>query len=234
MHSAPAVLLTLAVLLLAHTTSAEPCLVHCSSNAEAGERSDVLYSTLPSSLKNVINDVSSVSSETVVYMLPSDEGMSVMGSLILTKKQFEEGAAPVVHSYLDSADLSDLEKVVHVDGIDGFEGLESLVDGRIYVVNVAPSTPLAQLDASISGAMTSPSRTVLVTSRPLSSTSSSPIRRLAAADTTYYVYMTPNIMAGILFGILFTFCAILGFSCMNDLEGQTVFVSKMPTVGREA
>ena len=55
-------------------------------------------------------------------------------------------------------------------------------------------------------------------------------RRLAndsSSSPTYYVYMTPNIMAGVLFGFLFIFISIIGFSCMNDLEGQTVFVSKV-------
>jgi hypothetical protein len=50
----------------------------------------------------------------------------------------------------------------------------------------------------------------------------------------YYVQMTPNILAGILFGLLFAFIAYTGISCMGMITGQDVFVTKMPTVGREA
>jgi hypothetical protein len=50
----------------------------------------------------------------------------------------------------------------------------------------------------------------------------------------YYVHMTPNILAGILFGLLFVLIVFIGVSCMGAISGQDVFVSKMPTVGREA
>mmetsp|Transcript_10792 Transcript_10792/g.29810 ORF Transcript_10792/g.29810 Transcript_10792/m.29810 type:complete len:318 (+) Transcript_10792:58-1011(+) len=50
----------------------------------------------------------------------------------------------------------------------------------------------------------------------------------------YYVSMTPNIFAGLLFFLLFAVTAIIGLSCMGAIQGQDVYVSKMPTVGREA
>lgn len=50
----------------------------------------------------------------------------------------------------------------------------------------------------------------------------------------HYVHMTPNIMAGLLFGLMFTLVTFLGISCMGEIRGQHVFVSKMPSVGREA
>lgn len=50
----------------------------------------------------------------------------------------------------------------------------------------------------------------------------------------YYVAMTPNILAGILFLGLFTVITWIGISCMGAISGQEVFVSKMPSVGREA
>jgi len=49
----------------------------------------------------------------------------------------------------------------------------------------------------------------------------------------YYVNMTPNIFAGILFFIMFAFTAHLGLSCMNMIEGQDVYVKKLPHIGRE-
>lgn len=51
---------------------------------------------------------------------------------------------------------------------------------------------------------------------------------------TYYVLMTPNIFAGILFTFLFSFVAWTGINCMGMISGQDVFVKKMPTIGREA
>jgi hypothetical protein len=50
----------------------------------------------------------------------------------------------------------------------------------------------------------------------------------------YYVAMTPNILAGILFLFLFTTITYIGISCMGAISGQEVFVTKMPSVGREA
>jgi hypothetical protein len=49
----------------------------------------------------------------------------------------------------------------------------------------------------------------------------------------YFVHMTPNILAGILFTFLFAFVTSLAISCMGSIAGQDVFVSKMPGVGRE-
>lgn len=50
----------------------------------------------------------------------------------------------------------------------------------------------------------------------------------------YYVAMTPNILAALLFMGLFTTIAWIGISCMGAISGQDVFVTKMPSVGREA
>lgn len=50
----------------------------------------------------------------------------------------------------------------------------------------------------------------------------------------YYVSMTPNILAALLFMGLFFTITWIGISCMGAISGQDVFVSKMPSVGREA
>jgi hypothetical protein len=50
----------------------------------------------------------------------------------------------------------------------------------------------------------------------------------------YYVQMTPNIFSGILFFGLFAVVAMIGFSCMNMIAGQDVYVKTMPSIGREA
>ncbi|KAL7525074.1 hypothetical protein ACHAXR_000848 [Thalassiosira sp. AJA248-18] len=52
-------------------------------------------------------------------------------------------------------------------------------------------------------------------------------------EGVYYVNMTPNIFAGLLFFFLFVFTAHLGLTCMNMIEGQDVYVKKMPHIGRE-
>ncbi len=49
----------------------------------------------------------------------------------------------------------------------------------------------------------------------------------------YYVNMTPNIFAGLLFFLLFVVTAHIGLTCMNMIEGQDVYVKKMPHIGRE-
>jgi len=50
----------------------------------------------------------------------------------------------------------------------------------------------------------------------------------------YYVHMTPNILSGLLFGFMFITVTYIGIQCMAAISGQEVFVTKMPTVGREA
>jgi len=50
----------------------------------------------------------------------------------------------------------------------------------------------------------------------------------------YYVNMTPNIFSGILFFFFFVFVTYTGIGCMDMITGQEVYVSKFPTVGREA
>mmetsp|Transcript_35536 Transcript_35536/g.64034 ORF Transcript_35536/g.64034 Transcript_35536/m.64034 type:complete len:302 (-) Transcript_35536:36-941(-) len=50
----------------------------------------------------------------------------------------------------------------------------------------------------------------------------------------YYVNMTPNIFAGLLFFFMFTMTAYIGLTCMNMIEGQDVYVKKLPHIGREA
>jgi len=48
-----------------------------------------------------------------------------------------------------------------------------------------------------------------------------------------YVYCTPNILAGILYMLFFTATALVGISCMTDIQGQDVYVSKYPAIGLE-
>jgi hypothetical protein len=49
----------------------------------------------------------------------------------------------------------------------------------------------------------------------------------------YYVSMTPNILSGLLFLLLFIFIAFTGISCMGAIQGQDVFTDKLPSIGRE-
>eukprot|EP00978_Attheya_sp_CCMP212_P000610 scaffold1181_cov57-Attheya_sp.AAC.2 len=55
-----------------------------------------------------------------------------------------------------------------------------------------------------------------------------------SSEGVYYVNATPNMLAGILFMLMFAFIAIIGFQCMGMIQGQDVYVKKMPLVGREA
>jgi len=53
-------------------------------------------------------------------------------------------------------------------------------------------------------------------------------------EGVYYVSLTPNILAGILFFLLFSTITFIGISCMGMITGQDLYVNKMPTIGREA
>lgn len=50
----------------------------------------------------------------------------------------------------------------------------------------------------------------------------------------YYVSMTPNILAGLLFGLMFIVVTWIGVNCLGAISGQDLYVSKMPSIGREA
>jgi len=50
----------------------------------------------------------------------------------------------------------------------------------------------------------------------------------------YYVHMTPNILAGILFTLFFTVVSTVGLQCMGQIAYSDIYVSKMPIIGREA
>lgn len=50
----------------------------------------------------------------------------------------------------------------------------------------------------------------------------------------YYVYMTPNILSGLLFGFMFVTVTFIGIQCMASIASQDVYVNKMPAIGREA
>jgi hypothetical protein len=53
-------------------------------------------------------------------------------------------------------------------------------------------------------------------------------------EGVYYVAMTPNILAGLLFFGMFVTVTWIGISCMGMIAGQDVYVKKMPSIGREA
>mmetsp|Transcript_12761 Transcript_12761/g.27018 ORF Transcript_12761/g.27018 Transcript_12761/m.27018 type:complete len:318 (-) Transcript_12761:196-1149(-) len=54
-------------------------------------------------------------------------------------------------------------------------------------------------------------------------------------ENVAYVNMTPNILAGILYTIMFIVVTQIGIGCMGMIQGQgDIYVKKMPTIGREA
>jgi len=51
----------------------------------------------------------------------------------------------------------------------------------------------------------------------------------------YYVNMTPNIFAGLLFTFMFLFVVQVGIGCLGNIQGPPdLYVSKYPSIGREA
>ena len=52
------------------------------------------------------------------------------------------------------------------------------------------------------------------------------------ADT--YLYITPDIFTGLMTGIFVFFVLLTGYSCLGAIQGNSVYPSKMPVLGREA
>ena len=136
-----------------------------------------------------------------------------------------------------------------------------LMDANMVVVDVKNSVPAKELDEGVRKAMQQKNvKSIVVTAarsaretkmekemkrNDVKSERQAPRRRLEGQgddgadnggddEVVYYVYMTPNILAGLMFAGLFTSVVFLGISCMGMIQGQDVFVSKMPSVGRES
>eukprot|EP00518_Triparma_eleuthera_P003737 CAMPEP_0182453410 /NCGR_PEP_ID=MMETSP1319-20130603/484_1 /TAXON_ID=172717 /ORGANISM="Bolidomonas pacifica, Strain RCC208" /LENGTH=253 /DNA_ID=CAMNT_0024651341 /DNA_START=66 /DNA_END=827 /DNA_ORIENTATION=- len=242
--------------------AASPALVHrtgISSSANADRSSGpVSYDTSVYNARSLLSEagVMSPSVESIVYVLPSRDvtahGLSIANKLEKTREAFEGGSSPIVKTNVDGG--VSVERIQgalnnakgHPSIVVNMESIpQDLEAGRTYIVNVPPSSSVDAIDASISSSMSSPpsstssGRVVVVASATTAQESAerSQARRLAndaSSSAQYYVYMTPNILAGVLFGFMFFVVAMIGFSCMNDIEGQTVFVSKLPDVGKEA
>ena len=137
----------------------------------------------------------------------------------------------------------------------------AISEADVLVVSVGASEDASKIDAAILAAIDSSAvRTVVLSSvrsaaevkharvlavgerfaRKEASNDKASRRRLqegdaaeSSAEGVYYVNMTPNIFAGLLFFFMFTFTAYTGLMCMNMIEGQDVYVKKYPHIGRE-
>lgn len=52
-------------------------------------------------------------------------------------------------------------------------------------------------------------------------------------DPTAYVHMTPDLLAGILTGILLVLIALLGLTCLNDIQTPSQYTDKPPPSNKE-
>jgi hypothetical protein len=79
--------------------------------------------------------------------------------------------------------------------------------------------PIEQAPIEYIEAMTSPAR------RRLSTTSSS--------DAIAYIHMTPDLLAGILTGLLLVMIAMIGLTCLSSIQTPSQFTDKPPPSSRE-
>lgn len=139
---------------------------------------------------------------------------------------------------------------------------KALSEANCLVVKVDAETDPAILDSAVVGALESAEHVVLTSVRSVEEVkkernlaarrrlenqfqSARPVsghRRLQEEDEDqqndnagiYYVQMTPNILAGLLFFGLFTVIIWTAVSCMGMIAGQDCYVTKYPSIGREA
>ena len=137
---------------------------------------------------------------------------------------------------------------------------KALAAANLFVVNVDRTTEPAVLDSAVIGALDAADHVVLTAVRSVDEVKKE--RNMAARrrlesqfhagrhvmnrrleedqdqndDTAgiYFVQMTPNILSGILFFGLFTGIIWTSVSCMGMIAGQDCYVSKYPSIGREA
>lgn len=138
----------------------------------------------------------------------------------------------------------------------------AISEADVLVVNVGADYDAAKIDSAIVAAIDSSAVNNVVLSSIRSVSEVKHARKLAVKDRftkrsassgrrledeannennqnnqdmtgVYYVNMTPNIFAGLLFFFMFVMTAYIGLSCMNMIEGQDVYVKKLPHIGRE-
>lgn len=49
-----------------------------------------------------------------------------------------------------------------------------------------------------------------------------------------YLYMTPDILTGVMTGLFFFFALLIGFNCLGAIQGPSTFANKLPPLGKEA
>ena len=244
-------LFTSVFLLLASYVSTSPIMVTKSGSGSVIVNQDHERLNLKGLVEEKIGD--SVDGEHVFFLLPARskdlDGVTAMAPKLQAVKAAMEDRNNIaeiknyVFGGVDSEKLKNLlggsASVEVVNGLKNFrEGL--IQEGKVLVVQLEAGESAKKVDKVVSNTMKGGSgRTVYLASQPTDSELNQrrTERRLAnqanGSDSTYYVAMTPNILAGILFGFLFVFVTIIGMTCMNDIEGQTIFVDRMPHVGKE-
>ena len=175
-----------------------------------------------------------------------------LNALPITKSSFDGASTSEVSSFVRDVSYSSLTShITHTESplvvthmsLDEITKVSSNNDNdsvprRVLMVKVPQSVSASQLDSAVSSvsSLTNTVFTVLGEDANKIKITSTNSRRLSDnySETVNYVNMTPNILAGLLYSFFFIFVTIVGMSCMNQIEGQTTFISKMPGVGREA
>ena len=224
-------------------------------SSDAGSAAgSVLYYVLPpssSSSSSSSSHLDGVSSYTSSMPLSSSIFQSSGSTLVHTSVNVGVSSVTALASSLSVPVVSFLPSVSDKSSDDS-AAIESAV------VQVGEDVTPAMLDKSLADLLKSsspPDAIYLLSSssggvadgRRLSSSSSSYFSSSSSSSVSsslvppssyvkysnYYVKMTPNILAGVLFMFLFVFVVLTAFLCMNDIEGQTYFVKRMPVVGKE-
>ena len=132
---------------------------------------------------------------------------------------------------------------------------KAIQNASVLIVHVDTNEDMSSLDSAISSSIAKADSTIVASirstqevkhARKLMSKQSSTQRQRRRLEEggdddanndysgVYYVNMTPNIFAGLLFTFFFLFVTYLGVACMSMIQGQDVYVDKMPSIGREA
>eukprot|EP00957_Ditylum_brightwellii_P208979 15359736-Ditylum_brightwellii.AAC.1 len=131
---------------------------------------------------------------------------------------------------------------------------QSLSTANLLIVNVVPNFDMATLDSAMNAAIKSTMVENVVLSSVRSVDEVKIERKLAthckllvspagchrlsdnenANTPTYYVNMTPTIIAIILYFFFFAWLAFIRISCINTIQVQDMYTKKYPTIRREA
>ena len=211
------------------SSDGRPALQHSSVSSAVSKSSDciIMSAVYSSDSKKPQSEVTKAAIFGAKGMNPTVQKLSLVEMLGLVQEA-DSSKNPLTNGMLDTFEIV---LTGHESEHETMDQLSSLVgDSMLFVALQEPTAQAPMTKAHYSRILASSSNLLDgVFYKPEGAEYS-----IYYADT--YLYITPDIFTGLLSGFFFLATVIVGFSCMNQIQGPTSFSHKehVPAIGREA